>query len=230
MPEDPLPLPHERAWPARWIPNEDPPEGQRAAFHRLAAAIRRTTDVLMDRDISEDELNAAADAAEHFAERLAMSPRGRTLWGWAEASNAGDQRSHFDSSPLIGQANPIAPPMVLWPGGEGVEGTVTFGNAYEGPPGHCHGGFVAAAFDEVLGMVQSSTGNPGMTGTLTVRYRRPTPLHRPLRFAGKVDRVEGRKIFTSATLHDGDTLCAEAEGIFISVGFGRFQEMAQKRE
>ena len=41
---------------------------------------------------------------------------------------------------------------------------------------------VAAAFDEVLGFVQSLSGRPGMTGTLTVRYRKPTPLHTELRF------------------------------------------------
>ena len=61
-------------------------------------------------------------------------------------------------------------------------GLVRFGSAYEGPPGHVHGGFVAAAFDEVLGYVQSLGGRPGMTGTLTVRYRSPTPLYTELRF------------------------------------------------
>ena len=45
--------------------------------------------------------------------------------------------------------------------------TVTFGSAYEGPPGCVHGGYVAAAFDEMLGFVQSLGGNPGMTARLT---------------------------------------------------------------
>ena len=52
-------------------------------------------------------------------------------------------------------------------------GTATFGAAYEGPPGCVHGGFVAAAFDEVLGSTQSLSGEPGMTGRLTVNYRSP---------------------------------------------------------
>ena len=38
------------------------------------------------------------------------------------------------------------------------------GPAYEGPPGCVHGGFIAAAFDEVLGSTQSLSGSPGMTG------------------------------------------------------------------
>ena len=96
-----------------------------------------------------------------------------------------------------------------------------------------HGGYVAAAFDEVLGFANALSGNPGMTGTLTVRYRRPTPLHTELRFEAHYDRSEGRKIFTSGQLFAGETLCAEAEGLFISVDFERFRaffEASQARE
>lgn len=213
-----------------WVPDERPPAGQRAALWRLAAALRRTTHLLMETEAPEEELMAAAEAAERFAERLGDLPSHRALWGFAEASNAGNTRAFFDSSPLIGMANPVAPPLEMSLTEDGVEGRATFGTAHEGPPGHVHGGMVAAAFDEVLGMAQSKTGQPGMTGTLTVRYRRPTPLHREVRFAGRVDRVEGRKIFASGTLHDGETLCAEAEGVFVSVDFGRFREMAAGRE
>ena len=46
---------------------------------------------------------------------------------------------------------------------------------YEGPPGYVHGGCVALAFDELLGMVNVLNGLGGLTGKLTVRYRRPDP-------------------------------------------------------
>ncbi|MBI2764324.1 MAG: PaaI family thioesterase [Chloroflexi bacterium] len=215
-------------WAPAWLPDEQPPAGQRLAFHRLAAAIRRMNELLLDSDMPEDELLAAAEAAERFADRLADGPRGRPHWGFGETSNAGNPRAFFDSSPLIGLANPVAPPLrVAMEGGE-VTATCVFGQQYEGPPGHCHGGFVAAAFDEVLGMAQSTTGHPGMTGTLAVKYRQPTPLYAELRFRGRVDRVEGKKIFASATLHHGERLCAEAEGVFVSVDPGRFQELAAR--
>ena len=119
----------------------------------------------------------------------------------------------------------MAPQITLEVDGEVVRGTATFGSAYEGPPGHVHGGFVAAAFDEVLGFAQSMTGNPGMTGTLTVRYRRPTPLHVELRFEARVLRVEGRKIFTAAQVFMGDAVTAEAEAIFISVDAQKMREL-----
>jgi acyl-coenzyme A thioesterase PaaI-like protein len=131
---------------------------------------------------------------------------------------------------LIGPLNPLAPPMRLDAVDETVVGTVTFGDAYEGPPGCVHGGFIAAAFDEVLGMTQSRAGAPGMTAQLDVTYRSPTPLHHELRFDGRIDRVDGRKIYTSATLHAGDRLCATATGLFISMKPEVFQRLMASRE
>jgi acyl-CoA thioesterase FadM len=58
-------------------------------------------------------------------------------------------------------------------------------------------------------------GLGGFTGTLTVIYRTPTPLGERLTMRAWYDRSERRKIFAKGTLHHGDTLCAEAEGIFV---------------
>ena len=74
-----------------------------------------------------------------------------------------------------------------------------------------------------------SCGHPGFTGTLTIRYRKPTPLHTELRFEAGVARVEGRKIFAKGQLFAGDLLTAEAEGIFVSVGPERFQALVAER-
>ena len=131
--------------------------------------------------------------------------------------------SHFsDRSPIYGAMNPLSMPMKMGldPAiGEfgAVSGEAVFTELYEGPPGHCHGGFIAAAFDEVLGMAQSLTGRPGMTGKLNITYRSPTPLNVPIMFVGWVEKVDGRKIFTKGTAHNGETLCAEAEGLFLSM-------------
>ena len=97
--------------------------------------------------------------------------------------------------------------------------------AYEGPIGHLHGGFVAAAFDELLGFAQTASGRAGYTGTLTIKMRRPTPLKEPIRYEARVERVEGRKIFCRGTIHAGDRLCAEAEAVFISVDFAKISAL-----
>jgi acyl-coenzyme A thioesterase PaaI-like protein len=98
-----------------------------------------------------------------------------------------------------------------------VELTGTFHAAYEGPPGYVHGGWIALAFDELLGMSNIATGNPGMTGRLTVRYLRPTPLHRPARLRGRTERVEGRRVTARGELFVDDVLTAECEGLFVTL-------------
>jgi acyl-coenzyme A thioesterase PaaI-like protein len=198
---------------------------------RLAEAMRQVIGRLVQSSAPEEELRTAADALERYADRLAEHPRLKRYEGFAESANAGDVGAFFDQSPLIGLANPLAPPIrIEQTGPQSGVGRVVFGVAYEGPPGSVHGGFVAAAFDEVLGFVQSLSGSPGFTGTLTIRYRSPTPLHSDLEFRGQIDRQEGRKLFASGELFAGEQLCAEAEAIFISAKPGAFKKLLEARE
>jgi acyl-coenzyme A thioesterase PaaI-like protein len=193
--------------------------------------MRLVIERLVASNAPEDELRRAADQLERYAEHLQTHPRLRHFQGYAESANAGDVGAFFDQSPLIGLANPLAPPIRLAKTGErSAEGRVLFGSAYEGPPGCVHGGFVAAAFDEVLGFTQSLGGSPGFTGTLVVRYRVPTPLHTELRFDGHIDRIEGRKTFATGQVFAGQLLCAEAEAIFISASPERFRQLLEERE
>ena len=197
----------------------------------LAEAARLVIERMVATKAPAQDLAAAADALESVAAALEGFPRGHLFQGFGESANSGDPHAHFDHSPIMGKANPIAPPThVEVVGDDSVVMRVEFGAAYEGPPGSVHGGVLAATFDELLGMTQSLSGQPGMTGTLTVRYRRPTPLHRELRFVGTLDRVDGRKIFTTGRCFDGDDLTAEATGLFIHVDFQRLAAMLTTRD
>jgi acyl-coenzyme A thioesterase PaaI-like protein len=199
------------------------------ARFRLAAATRRVIAELASSTASDDAFSEACQLVEEAATVLGDRPHGRGYVG-AEASLAEHQDSHFlDFSPLVGPLNPLAPPIATQIVDGIVIGQVVYGDAYEGPPGCVHGGFIAAGFDEMLGFAQSLSGEPGMTGRLQVSYRSPTPLHRPVRYEGRVDRIEGRKIFTVGTLHHDDTLCAEAEGLFISMKPEVFQRLMRDR-
>lgn len=217
---------------SRWEGKASEVAGAWKQKRRLAAAMRVVISRLVETDAPEAELAAAADALERYASLLASHPRPNRYEGWAETSPAGDVAGFFDHSPLIGLSNPLSPPIELRADADrkSVLGRAVFGAAYEGPPGCVHGGYVAAAFDEVLGFANALSGTPGMTGTLTVRYRRPTPLHTELRFEARYDRSEGRKIFTSGKLFSGDSLCAEADGIFIAVGVERFRALFEERQ
>jgi acyl-coenzyme A thioesterase PaaI-like protein len=121
----------------------------------------------------------------------------------------------FPYSPLVGRINPVAPPAEFVARDGVIHGRVRFGAAYCGGRNYVHGGIVAALLDEILGNVNMVNGVGGVTGTLTIRYRNPTPLFEELRVEGRCVRKEGRKVFSEGSLWLGETLLAEAEGIFI---------------
>lgn len=173
------------------------------------------------------------EARRLVAEAVAVLERGthERPYSAAEASVArqGVGEPFLEFSPVVGVINPLAAPVQVRVEGDTVVGEVSFGLAYEGPPGCVHGGTIAAAFDEVLGLCLLYVGMPGMTARLEVSYRSPTPIGQPLRFSARLDRIEGRKIFVSGQLHSGERLCAEATGLFISMDHELFQSMMRDR-
>jgi len=206
------------------------PSARRVELHRTSNALRTIIHRLHGSTAEAVELAGVADQLETLALRLDKLTLGSMYEGFGESPLAGDDpHAFFDHSPMLGRANPLAPPIELWADGNIMRGRATFGAAYEGPPGCVHGGYVAAAFDEVLGSTQSLGGRPGMTGRLTIHYRSPTPLREELMFEARVTEVEGRKTLTYGTLHAGDRLCAEAEGLFISIDFEKMVELREAR-
>ena len=177
----------------------------------LADGVRALIDAVMTAEIDDPAilLDVAAEA-----ERLA-----KRLGGGREAGAGYRPRSHGDylpRSPVVGEASPLSPRHDWEIAEDGsVAGRGSFGAAYEGPPGYVHGGWIACAFDEMLGIANIASGNPGMTARLTIHYRKPTPLFHELRFKAWVDRLEGRRIMSRGELWDGETLTAEADGIFV---------------
>ena len=181
----------------------------------LARAIRTLIDTAMSvEDVEGETLSAVAREVEQLAFRLG---RGRDEGAGYRPRSHGD---YLPRSPVVGESSPLSPRLewdgiTLPDGRRGIEARGRFGAAYEGPPGFVHGGWVACTFDELLGIANIESGNPGMTARLTIHYRKPTPLFREIVVRAWVDRVEGRRIMSSAQMFDGDTLTAEADGIFV---------------
>lgn len=186
-----------------------------------ADAVRELIDVLVSREIPEDDLLAQAAVLREAAARLEASAEpGKRIRRSPELS--GHPQDYFPSSPMNGAYNPMGLPLHLWgatddEGRPVIRGRAIFSLAYEGPPTCVHGGIVALCFDEILGNANLIAGRPGMTGTLTIRYRRPTPLLTPLELEAKQVNVDGRKIATVGTISVDGVITAEAEAIFIEV-------------
>ncbi|MGV9412843.1 PaaI family thioesterase [Nocardia sp. NPDC003693] len=99
---------------------------------------------------------------------------------------------------------------------DGVHARITFRTFHLGGNNAAHGGHIGLGFDDLLGMTAAvHTRAVTRTAFLHVDYRAITPLNTELAVHGWVERVEGRKVFVRATMHDGDRLCAEAHGLFL---------------
>lgn len=195
----------------------------------LAAAVRRVSSLVVGRPLDDEHLASAAALVSSVADDLELAA-GPGKAPRSQPDSDGNPQDFFPTSPVIGYANPVAPPVDLWAvrtdeGSLELRGRALYGYPYEGPPTCVHGGVIAELFDELLGSVNILTGRAGMTGTLTVRYRRPTPLLTPLDLVARQTGSEGRKIFAWGGIYHEGELTAEAEGIFIEVGAAKMLEI-----
>lgn len=180
---------------------------------RLAAAVRDLVDHILQAQTDEKDFHDAYEHVEKAIAALEHAPRRGNKP--VQLPDTDDLQATFWMDPIIGKGNPIAPPFDVDVRDKRVYARGRFGSAYEGPPGHVHGAMIAAAFDQVLGICNVASGIAGFTGTLTIRYRRPTPLHTDLTMEAWLERTEGRKGFIRGHMKVGDEVSAEAEGIFI---------------
>jgi acyl-coenzyme A thioesterase PaaI-like protein len=91
-----------------------------------------------------------------------------------------------------------------------------FGKNTMGPPGHVHGGAMAATLDEAMGAVAWMNNFQCVAATIKISFLEMLPLETETIVEAKIDRVEGRKIHLRATLtNPGGTVVAEGTGLFV---------------
>lgn len=184
---------------------------EKAAYAPIADALRELAAVSIRTTVAPE---VAAEAAERLREVHAMlsSEVGGASYG-VRFSKDGVGRPWGNA--VVGLRNPVAPPLDIQRDDDGrIWSDFFLGPQYEGPPTLVHGGVSALLLDQLLGEAAAEGGKPGMTGTLTVRYRRGTPLG-PLHGEAKMTHTEGVKTFVSGHIADAEGVCVEAEGIFI---------------
>ncbi len=95
---------------------------------------------------------------------------------------------------------------------------IWFGPETEGPPGHAHGGSIAAVMDEALGLAGWAAGYPVVVGNLNVSFRTMLPLRRVITLDSEVVSVAGRKVTVRGRIVGEDgTVYAEAESLCITI-------------
>jgi acyl-coenzyme A thioesterase PaaI-like protein len=95
-------------------------------------------------------------------------------------------------------------------------GRAWFGPGTAGPPGHAHGGAMAAVLDEAMGAAAWMAGHIAVAAHLETDFRALLPLGTDALLEARVERRLGRKVWTSGALRGDDgTLYAEATALFL---------------
>ncbi len=96
----------------------------------------------------------------------------------------------------------------------------TVPSQFQSYPGIVHGGVIAAMLDEASGrsLMGTDTDRFMYTAQLTIRYRKPVPLNRPLRILGHAGESRGRIAKARGEIFgpEGDLL-AQAEAVLVDV-------------
>lgn len=119
-----------------------------------------------------------------------------------------------------GQENPIGLKLTFFEQPDGsVYADWTPQRVHQGYEGIAHGGIISTVLDEVMGWSTYVRKIWAVTGTLTIRYRKPVKIGEATRARAWVESVNGRKVEIKAELRriTDDLLLADASSIFIKV-------------
>lgn len=184
-------------------PVDAPPE-----LDRFVAAVRRLQDLAVSTNPPGDTWIAATERIERACAGLEQhvvadvhAPAGR-------------------ATKLAGLGSPLLPPWTVTAyGADGVTMEGEFRRFHVGGNMAVHGGVIPLFYDWHFGMIVSAAGRPiSRTAYLHVEYRAVTPIDAPLISRGRIERIDGRKAFLTATMTDADgTLLSEATGLMIKL-------------
>ncbi|ORX08146.1 thioesterase [Mycolicibacillus trivialis] len=192
----------------------NPPEPTRKGgpdYGRLVAAVRTLQDHVRSVDAPDGVITRAADLIDGVNTLLA--PYAADEW----ASPSGRRTD------LPNRGNLLTVPLTTSRAGDRITGTARFARYHLGRNGAAHGGTLGLLFDSLLGQTAAIlTGSPYQrTAFLHIDYRAIVPIGKDLQVDAGVDEIDGRKVFVSGRLCDGDTVLTEAHALFVRLKPGQ---------
>ncbi|MDN6498799.1 MAG: PaaI family thioesterase [Yaniella sp.] len=193
---------------ARRRPLPDTPQVR--AYIRLIKEVSQFHDALVQASPSEQQLT-------EVTETLA------SVRGVLEDTAVAEREQLYGNGQLGGPNQLLMPPITYDALADDELRAHTVANKYYmGLNDAMHGGVVSVLFDTVMGrMAVGTEGRVCRTAYLTTHYRNITPIGERLDLHVAVEKTEGRKRFITGQLWHGETLCAEAESLFIEVKAGQ---------
>ncbi len=188
----------------------------------IAAAVRELNRLCRTSAVSDIEREQALEHLNAATELLGATQYEGPFWVTGKSAIEGfvaknDLQALCPFSPAMGPANPISPDINITVDEENhIHGVVRFSESFNGPPfDFVHGGVVALIYDDLIGMAAMLGDGGGMTVRLTINYRQPTPLFKPIDVHAWYDRTEGRKLYARGEMRCDGELLNEAEGLFV---------------
>jgi hypothetical protein len=183
----------------------------------VAGALRRLTGLLLSLEHPHHAVDDMLARVTEWEKELAcaVSPDATPRLG---DDGTAAQRVYLSHAFDIGAFNPSFPEYRFdHIDNTTADGRVTFPVVYEGPPGLVHGGFLAVLFDCVIQHHNCATELSGKTRSLSVTFRRPTPILTELRFDIARAQVDRGVTSTARLLLDDEVLCVgEATTVALS--------------
>jgi len=185
-------------------------------WRRLARAVRRQIAACVELDADAAEIERLAREAESLADALERTAPGKRValvessWG-----DDGGTMAYLPFSPVMGALNPASFGIEIRQVGDKVVTEIRLAEPAEGATGLVHGGVIAGIYDELLAAANLMIKSGGPTGTLTVRYRRPTPLYALLRFEGWIVATDEKKVHAKGHCLVGGRVVSEGEAVFV---------------
>lgn len=181
-------------------------------YGRFVEAVRTLQDHARAADAPDNVITEAADLIERVSTLLA--PYDADEW----SSPAGRRMD------LPNRGSVLGIPAEYHKTDDGrIAGVVHFRRFHLGRNGAVHGGCIAQLFDSLLGYTafRLTRSLYQRTAFLHVDYRAIVPIETELQVDAGVDRVDGRKMFLTGRLLNGETVLAEANALFVKLNPGQ---------
>jgi len=181
-------------------------------YGRFVEAVRTLQDHARAADAPDEVITEAADLIEKVSTLLA--PYDTDEW----SSPAGRRMD------LPNRGSVLGIPAEYHKTDDGrIRGVAHFRRFHLGRNGAVHGGCIAQLFDSLLGYTAFKLTRSlyQRTAFLHVDYRAIVPIETRLQVDAGVDRVDGRKMFLTGRLLNGEAVLAEANALFVKLNPGQ---------
>jgi acyl-coenzyme A thioesterase PaaI-like protein len=181
-----------------------------ARLERLARELRAVQDSVIGTVAPNDVIDAVIEQlADIDAQLQPYSLSNQPTNGWDDTRRSAHTRTF---APVLEDVRVTDHQM---------SARLTLSSFYLGANGAAHGGSIPLIFDQALAQLAQYRRSISRTAYLNVSYRAVTPVLKPLRIEGRLERIDGRKRFVHGTIRDGDVVTAEADALYVALRPGQ---------